>query len=132
MSGTKPLSEWPAGKEFLAKLDRMFRSALDPLTMFKAFQEKAVASLPQQAAPSSRLAAFWARRSATHRWKPAFSAASVRALPTQKASFFGRRQSNNQLQDISPTCLAMSELSLPTMTSSPLPRQRLCLLFLRF
>jgi hypothetical protein len=31
----------PAGKEFLSKLDRMFRSALDPLTVFKAFQEKA-------------------------------------------------------------------------------------------
>ena len=30
------------------------------------------------------------------------------------------------------TCLAMSELSLPTMTRNPLPRQRLCLLFLRF
>jgi hypothetical protein len=41
VSGTKPLSEWPAGKEFLSKLDRMFRSALDPLTVFKAFQEKA-------------------------------------------------------------------------------------------
>ena len=40
-SGTKPLSEWLAAKEFLSKLDRMFRSALDPLTVFKAFQEKA-------------------------------------------------------------------------------------------
>jgi arylsulfatase A-like enzyme len=54
------------------------------------------------------------------------------ALPTQKASFFGRRQSNNQSQEYFTTCLAMSELSLPTGTRSPLPRQRLCLLFLRF
>ena len=53
VSGTKPLSERPAGRELLAKLergdvivcaklDRMFRSALDALTMVKAFKEKGV------------------------------------------------------------------------------------------
>jgi len=53
VSGTKPLSERPAGKELFAKLqhgdviicaklDRMFRSALDALTMVKAFKEKGV------------------------------------------------------------------------------------------
>ena len=53
VSGTKPLSERPAGQELLvalqpgdvivcAKLDRMFRSALDALTMVKAFKEKGV------------------------------------------------------------------------------------------
>jgi hypothetical protein len=45
------------------------------------------------------------------------------------ASFFGRRQSNNQSQEYFTTCLAMSELSLLTGTRNPLPRQRLCLLF---
>jgi putative DNA-invertase from lambdoid prophage Rac len=53
VSGTKPLSERPAGQELLAalqpgdvivcaKLDRMFRSALDALTMVKTFKEKGV------------------------------------------------------------------------------------------
>jgi DNA invertase Pin-like site-specific DNA recombinase len=53
VSGTKPLGERPAGAELLAKLqrgdvivcaklDRMFRSALDALTMVKAFKEKGV------------------------------------------------------------------------------------------
>jgi DNA invertase Pin-like site-specific DNA recombinase len=53
VSGTKPLGERPAGSELLAqlqrgdvivcaKLDRMFRSALDALTMAKAFKEKGV------------------------------------------------------------------------------------------
>ena len=53
VSGTKPLSDRPAGQELLAalqpgdvivcaKLDRMFRSALDALTMVKAFKEKGV------------------------------------------------------------------------------------------
>jgi hypothetical protein len=51
---------------------------------------------------------------------------------TQKASPFGRRQSNNQSQEYFTTCLAMSELSLPTMTRNPLPRQRVYLHFLRF
>lgn len=54
VSGTKPLGERLAGRELLAKvgsgdiiicakLDRMFRSALDALTMVKAFKEKGVA-----------------------------------------------------------------------------------------
>jgi DNA invertase Pin-like site-specific DNA recombinase len=54
VSATKPLGERPAGRELLAKadsgdiiicakLDRMFRSALDALTMVKAFKEKGVA-----------------------------------------------------------------------------------------
>lgn len=53
VSGTKPLGERPAGKELFAglqrgdviicaKLDRMFRSALDALNMAKAFKEKGV------------------------------------------------------------------------------------------
>jgi DNA invertase Pin-like site-specific DNA recombinase len=53
VSGTKPLGERPAGQKLLdslqcgdviicAKLDRMFRSALDALTMVKAFKEKGV------------------------------------------------------------------------------------------
>src|SRR5208337_2602801 len=53
VSGTKPLGERPAGKELLAKLergdviicaklDRMFRSAVDALQMVKAFKEKGV------------------------------------------------------------------------------------------
>jgi putative DNA-invertase from lambdoid prophage Rac len=53
VSGTKPLSDRPAGQELLAtlqpgdvivcaKLDRMFRSALDALTMVKAFKDKGV------------------------------------------------------------------------------------------
>jgi DNA invertase Pin-like site-specific DNA recombinase len=54
VSGTKPLGERPAGQKLLAnlksgdviicaKLDRMFHSALDALTMVKAFKEKGVA-----------------------------------------------------------------------------------------
>lgn len=53
VSGTKALGDRPAGKELLAKLergdviicaklDRMFRSALDALNMVKAFKEKGV------------------------------------------------------------------------------------------
>ena len=53
VSGTKPLIERPAGEELLAglqrgdviicaKLDRMFRSALDALTMVKEFKDKGV------------------------------------------------------------------------------------------
>jgi DNA invertase Pin-like site-specific DNA recombinase len=53
VSGTKPLSERPAGKELLAKLergdviicaklDRMFRSALDALTMVQQFKDRGV------------------------------------------------------------------------------------------
>jgi putative DNA-invertase from lambdoid prophage Rac len=52
-SGTKPLGDRPAGQELLAKLergdviicaklDRMFRSALDALTMVKEFKEKGI------------------------------------------------------------------------------------------
>ena len=53
VSGTKPLGERPAGHELLAslqrgdviicaKLDRMFRSALDALQMVKEFKDKGV------------------------------------------------------------------------------------------
>src|SRR6516162_1351730 len=58
--------------------------------------------------------------------------ASPCAKLNAKGASFRETPINNPLQDISLLAWRCLRLSLPTMTRNPLPRQRLCLLFLRF
>ena len=54
------------------------------------------------------------------------------AIIKAKGVSFGKTPIEQSIAGYFTTCLTMSGLSLPTMTRNPLPRQRFCLLFLRF